>query len=103
MLAVYCNPSRRFRIDPVSPLISDNNCNGRESDQVAMAKELAGDRVAVSLHDLIIIVGLGKGISWFESNDMGTIRSYLIMYSISRTRRHVSNDPGTLASIFSSL
>ena len=101
MLAVYCNPSRRFRIGPVSPLISDNNCNGGESDQVTMAKELAGDRVAVSLHDLIIIVGLGKGISWFESND--DIRSYLIMYSISRTRRHVSNDPGTLASIFSSL
>ena len=71
MLAVYCNPSRRFRIGPVSPLISDNNCNGRESDQVTMAKELAGDRVAVSLHDLIIIVGLGKGISWFESKDMG--------------------------------
>lgn len=68
-----------------------------------MTKELASDRVAVPLHYLIIIIGLGEGTSIFEGTTRLTTCAYLIMHGISGTRRHVSNDPGTLAGIFGCL
>lgn len=72
-----------------------------DTHNMRMAEELPSDGVAITLHNLVVIIRLGLGQC--SHNLAGSEMSDLVAESVLRPQGHVPNYPGPLTRIFGGL